>query len=90
MPHDPQSRSLPPLALVHDYLNQQGGAERVVDELHTLYPYAPLYTSIYDRDRMPARYRAWEIHPSFMQHLPGVKTASSGVPAAVPCRDGLL
>jgi len=65
---------LPPVALVHDYLNQQGGAERVVDELHTLYPHAPLYTSIYDRDRMPLRYRAWEIHPSFMQHLPGVMT----------------
>ncbi len=65
---------LPPLALVHDYLNQQGGAERVVDALHALYPDAPLYTSIYDRKRMPERYRAWAIHPSFMQHLPGVMT----------------
>ena len=65
---------LPSLALVHDYLNQQGGAERVVDELHTLYPTAPLYVSIYDRAWMPERYRGWDIHTSFMQHLPQVMT----------------
>ncbi len=66
--------TLPPVALVHDYLNQQGGAERVVDELHALYPDAPLYVSIYDRARMPERYRTWDIRPSFMQHLPQVMT----------------
>ncbi len=37
-----------PLALVHDYLTQQGGAERVVLALATAYPDAPLYTSLYD------------------------------------------
>ncbi len=37
-----------PLALVHDYLTQQGGAERVVLALATAYPGAPLYTSLYD------------------------------------------
>lgn len=68
----PQSSVLPPIALAHDYLNQNGGAERVVEQLHALFPDAPLYTSIYDRARMPAAYRDWEIHSSFMQHLPGV------------------
>jgi glycosyltransferase involved in cell wall biosynthesis len=68
----PQSSVLPPVALAHDYLNQNGGAERVVEQLHTLFPDAPLSTSIYDRARMPEAYRQWEIHPSFMQHLPGV------------------
>ena len=36
------------VALVHDYLNQMGGAERVVLALHEMFPEAPIYTSIYD------------------------------------------
>ncbi len=63
---------LPRVALAHDYLNQNGGAERVVEQLHALFPDAPVFTSIYDRERMPEAYRAWEIHSSFMQRLPGV------------------
>jgi glycosyltransferase involved in cell wall biosynthesis len=61
------------VALVHDYLNQYGGAERVLEALHDLYPAAPVYTSIYDPAAMPAVYRTWDIRPSFMQHLPGWK-----------------
>jgi len=37
-----------PLALVHDYLTQRGGAERVVALFAELFPGAPLYTSLYD------------------------------------------
>jgi len=61
------------VALVHDYLNQYGGAERVLEALHLLYPDAPVYTSIYDPDAMPASYRTWDIRTSFIQHLPGWK-----------------
>jgi len=60
------------LAIVHDYLNQFGGAERVVIALHEAFPEAPIFTSIYDRDRMPSEFRAMDIKTSFMQHLPGV------------------
>ncbi|HLI51227.1 MAG TPA: glycosyltransferase [Thermomicrobiaceae bacterium] len=60
------------VALVHDYLNQNGGAERVVEALHDLYPEAPVYTSIYAPELMPALYRDWDIRTSFMQHLPGI------------------
>ncbi len=60
------------LAIIHDYLNQYGGAERVLEKLHELFPEAPIYTSIYDPSAMPAEYRRWEIHTSFMQRLPGV------------------
>jgi glycosyltransferase involved in cell wall biosynthesis len=60
------------IAIVHDYLNQYGGAERVLEELHALWPEAPVFTSIYDRGRMPAAYRQWDIRPSFMQRLPGI------------------
>jgi glycosyltransferase involved in cell wall biosynthesis len=67
-----QDSGLPRIALVHDYLNQDGGAERVVEQLHALFPDAPLFVSIYDRKGMPAAYRGWDIRTSFMQHLPGI------------------
>lgn len=61
------------VAIVHDYLNQYGGAERVLEALHALFPEAPVYTSIYDADKMPAHYRTWDIRTSWMQGLPGWK-----------------
>ena len=36
------------VALVHDYLTQRGGAERVVLSLTRAFPGAPLFTSLYD------------------------------------------
>jgi glycosyltransferase involved in cell wall biosynthesis len=59
------------VAIIHDYLNQYGGAERVLEALHTLYPAAPVYTSIYDPSTMPDTYRTWDIRTSWMQRLPG-------------------
>lgn len=59
------------VALVHDYLNQYGGAERVLEALHEIFPTAPIYTSIYDPAAMPASYRGWDIRTSWMQGLPG-------------------
>jgi glycosyltransferase involved in cell wall biosynthesis len=38
----------PPLALVHDYLTQRGGAERVVAALASAWPEVPVYTSFYE------------------------------------------
>ncbi len=60
------------IALVHDWLNQRGGAENVLEEFVDLFPGAPVYTSIYAPDRMPAPYREWDVRTSFMQRLPGV------------------
>lgn len=57
-------------ALVHDWLNQIGGAEDVLEALVKLFPEAPLYTSLYWRERMPEHWRAWEIHTSFIDRLP--------------------
>ncbi|RRR76673.1 MAG: glycosyltransferase family 4 protein [Candidatus Viridilinea halotolerans] len=59
------------VAIVHDYLNQYGGAERVLEALHALYPTAPVFTSIYDPEVMPAYYRDWDIRTSFIQRIPG-------------------
>ncbi len=77
-PHGPRPTAHAPrptqprVAIVHDYLNQWGGAERVLEELHALWPEAPIFTSIYDRERLPAAYRDWPIRTTFMQRLPGV------------------
>lgn len=61
------------VALVHDYLNQMGGAERVVLALHELFPDAPLYTSIYDPQRVDPAFQKIDIRTSFMQKWPLVK-----------------
>lgn len=60
------------LALVHDWLNQRGGAENVLEALVGLYPGAPIHTSIYAPDLMPAFYRSWDIRPSWMDRLPAI------------------
>jgi glycosyltransferase involved in cell wall biosynthesis len=59
------------VAIVHDYLNQYGGAERVLEALHDLFPTAPVYTSIFDPQVMPSFYQQWDIRTSFMQRFPG-------------------
>ena len=62
----------PRVALAHDYLNQYGGAERVVEVFHQMYPDAPVYTSIYAPDLMPESYRSWDIRTSVLQRAPGI------------------
>lgn len=61
------------VALVHDYLNQMGGGEKVLLALHDLFPQAPVYTSIYEPARVDPRFRQLDIRTSFMQRLPFVK-----------------
>ena len=59
------------VALVHDYLTQYGGAERVLEVLHGMYPDAPVFTSLYDADHLPPNLRTWDIHTSPLAQLPG-------------------
>lgn len=61
------------LAIVHDYLNQYGGAERVIESLHELYPDVPIYTSVFTPNTMPATFKEMDIRTSFMQRLPFLK-----------------
>lgn len=58
------------VAIVHDYLMQYGGAEKVVEVLHDMFPEAPIYTSAYDPNVMPDHFRDWNIHTTFLQRLP--------------------
>ncbi len=60
------------IAIIHDWLNQVGGAEDVLDVLMQRFPGAPLYTSIYWRDKMPVHYQQWKIHTTWLDRLPGI------------------
>jgi len=60
------------LALVHDWLNQMGGAEDVLETLVELFPHAPVHTSMYWREGMPAAYRSWDLRTTWMDRLPGI------------------
>lgn len=60
------------LALVHDWLNQIGGAEDVLETLVHLFPGAPVFTGLYAPDLMPPAYRSWDIRSSWLDRLPGI------------------
>jgi glycosyltransferase involved in cell wall biosynthesis len=60
------------IALIHDWLNQLGGAEDVLVNLHGMFPQAPIFTSIYDRARMPAEWQSWDIRSTALDKLPGI------------------
>ena len=58
------------VALVHDFLTAYGGAERVLEVLAEMYPEAPIYTILYDKEKMRGKFANREIHPSFFQKMP--------------------
>ncbi len=61
------------IALVHDYIKEYGGAERVLEALHNRYPDAPIYTLVYAPQFLGPhenRFRDWDIRPSFLQQIP--------------------
>lgn len=68
----PAASGGPKVAIVHDYLNQMGGAERVVGVLHRMYPDAPIFTTIVDRDKLLPELRDADIRTTWMQRIPGV------------------
>jgi glycosyltransferase involved in cell wall biosynthesis len=60
------------LALIHDWLNQIGGAEDVLETLVDIFPHAPVYTSMYWQEGMPPTYRSWDIRATWMDRLPSI------------------
>lgn len=72
------------IALVHDYLVQYGGAERVLEAFQELYPYAPIYTLIHDQDSMHGHFVGSRIHTSFLQRFPFSKKRHRLFPPLMP------
>ncbi len=58
------------IALVHDYLVQNGGAEKVLEAFCELYPDAPIHTLIYSEKLMHGSFAGKKIVTSFLQRLP--------------------
>lgn len=61
------------IAIVHDYIKEYGGAERVLEELHKLFPDAPICTSVYLSSYLgphASRFKNMKIHTSFLQYFP--------------------
>lgn len=59
------------VALVHDYLNEFGGAERVLKALTELYPRAPIYTIFYKKNSEAGReFKDSKIVQSWFSYLP--------------------
>ncbi len=61
------------VALVHDYIKEYGGAERVLETLHEVFPDAPVYTSVYLPEYLGPhreRFQDWDIRTSRAQHFP--------------------
>lgn len=59
------------IALVHDYLNEFGGAERVLLALSEIWPDAPIYTAFYRKDSQAfERFKDKKIIASWVQNIP--------------------
>ena len=61
------------LAIVHDFMNQCGGAERVVGYFLKIFPGTPVYTSIYFPDDTFSFFKSENISTTFMQKIPGIR-----------------
>lgn len=57
------------MAIVCDFLTVMGGAENVVLAMHEAFPDAPIYTALYNPDKMPA-FRKLDVRTSDLQNLP--------------------
>ena len=68
------------IALVHDYLFGYGGAERVLETLHEMWPDAPVYTSFVDWEWLKKNKKdwlKWKIIPSWFDRIPFKKNLCS-------------
>jgi len=75
------------VALVHDYLKEFGGAERVLLALHEIWPRAPVYVAFCDWKKMgqaAEKFRHWDIRPSWVQRCWLVKKFYSPLRFVLP------
>jgi glycosyltransferase involved in cell wall biosynthesis len=65
----------PRVALVHDFLVDVRGAERVFLQLCEMWPDAPIFTAVYDEDGTEGRFAGRTVHTSLLQRLrPSART----------------
>ena len=64
------------IAIVHDWLSEFAGADKVLYQLLQIYPDADIYTSIYDSKKVP-QFAKYKIQTTYLQHLPFSKKLRS-------------
>lgn len=62
------------VALVHDWLVSEGGAEQVLRCFHDMYPEAPIFTLVYNEKTAPSWTRGLDIRTTYIQKWPFGKT----------------
>ncbi|MEI6587812.1 MAG: glycosyltransferase [Candidatus Moraniibacteriota bacterium] len=72
------------IALAHDYLVQCGGAEKVLECFCELFPYAPIYTIVYDEKLMHGMFKGKNIKTSYLQKIPFAPTRHRIFPPLMP------
>lgn len=58
------------VAIVHDFLDTYGGAEQVLEVICEIFPDAPIYTLLYDNEKMHGKFKDKKIYTSFLQGFP--------------------
>ncbi len=58
------------VALVHDFLIQNGGAEAVLKIFAQMFPDAPIFTLVYDEKKMDPYFKDKKLISSFIQKIP--------------------
>lgn len=62
------------VALVHDYLNQRGGAERVFSHIARAFAPAPIYTALFDPAQTGDLVEPSRVRTSYLSRIPGANT----------------
>lgn len=62
------------VALVHEYLSQYGGAEKVLEVLQKIHPEAPTFVMFHDKTKVPEHLLQGETRTSFLQYFPLIKS----------------
>ncbi|HEU0051504.1 MAG TPA: glycosyltransferase, partial [Patescibacteria group bacterium] len=62
------------VALVHDYLIQDGGAERVFLAMHELFPEAPVFTLFFNPEHVHESFRKMDVRASRLNRFPFAQT----------------
>ena len=57
------------VALIHDFLLDMRGGERVFTRLCEIWPQADIFTTVYDEEGTEGRFAARRVHTSFLQRL---------------------
>jgi glycosyltransferase involved in cell wall biosynthesis len=62
------------IALVHEFLNQYGGAERVLENFLEIWPEAETYVLLYDKKKTEGRFEKYKKRISYLNNFPFVRS----------------